>query len=97
MYLPWVLCGFNAILSGGGFVELIGILVGHTYYFLAFRYPLEHGGSSLLKTPEFFYSYLPNETGGIHGFGQEQVQQRREAAAARGGPHRWGRGQQLGD
>ena len=39
MYLPWILVGFNAILRGGGMNELLGILVGHTYFFLAFKYP----------------------------------------------------------
>ena len=39
MYLPWILWGFNMVLRGGGINELLGILVGHTYYFLAFRYP----------------------------------------------------------
>lgn len=39
MYLPWILVGFNAILRGGGINELLGILIGHTYFFLAFKYP----------------------------------------------------------
>lgn len=53
MYLPWVLVGFNMILRGGGINELIGILVGHTYYFVAFQYPQDHGTSPLIKTPQF--------------------------------------------
>ena len=28
MYLPWVLLAFNVIISGGGVMELIGILLG---------------------------------------------------------------------
>ncbi|KJH52946.1 ribosomal protein S21e [Dictyocaulus viviparus] len=93
IYLPWILCAFNAILRGGGMNELLGILVGHTYYFLAFDYPLQHGGMSFLQTPRFLYSYLPNEEGGVHGFGADRVNQRRGAAA--GGRYFWGRGQAL--
>ncbi|KAK5971989.1 Derlin [Trichostrongylus colubriformis] len=97
MYLPWILCAFNAVLRGGGMNELLGILVGHTYYFLAFDYPLQHGGASFLQTPQFLYSFLPNEEGGVHGFGADRVNQRRAAGGAQGGGrYFWGRGQQLG-
>ena len=36
-----------------GVNELIGILVGHLYYFLKYRYPEEYGGRELIRTPEF--------------------------------------------
>ena len=39
MYLPWVLFGFNMIIAGGGVMELVGILIGHMYFFLMFKYP----------------------------------------------------------
>ena len=51
-YLPWVLCLFNMIVKGGGMIELIGIFVGHVYYFLKFRYAQDFGGPDLLKTPQ---------------------------------------------
>ena len=50
-YLPWVLCLFNMIVKGGGMIELIGIFVGHIYYFLKFRYAQDFGGDEWLKTP----------------------------------------------
>ncbi|VDP08330.1 unnamed protein product [Soboliphyme baturini] len=53
MYLPWVLAVFNMILHGGIANELTGIVVGHLYFFLAFKYPQEFGGPSLLHTPQF--------------------------------------------
>lgn len=53
LYLPWVLVAFNMILRGGGLNELIGILVGHTYYFLAYQYSQDFGGSVIIKTPQF--------------------------------------------
>ncbi|GMR53103.1 hypothetical protein PMAYCL1PPCAC_23298, partial [Pristionchus mayeri] len=95
MYLPWILVGFNAILRGGGINELLGILIGHTYFFLAFKYPQDHGGESLIRTPEFLYNLLPSEQGGVHSFGGSSVEQRR-AAGAGGNGYAWGRGQQLG-
>ena len=34
-------------------MELLGILVGHVYFFLKYKYPLEHGGPDLLATPQW--------------------------------------------
>merc|ERR1712179_834013 len=70
MYLPWVLFGFNLIISGGGIMELIGILIGHMYFFLMFKYPQDYGGPALLATPGILYKYFPNRSGGVGGFGQ---------------------------
>ncbi|CAF0874108.1 unnamed protein product [Brachionus calyciflorus] len=68
MYLPWVLVGFNMIIRGGGFNDLIGIAVGHLYFFLMFRYP-ETNGMNLLKTPEVLFKYFPNRRNNVAGFG----------------------------
>ena len=105
MYLPWVLFAFNMIIAGGGVMELIGILIGHMYFFLMFKYPQDFGGPSLLATPQILYDYFPNRRGGVHGYGQ--------APSARGGGgggnggggggggfgggHAWGAGNRLGD
>ncbi|XP_018014876.1 derlin-1 [Hyalella azteca] len=70
MYLPWVLLGFNLIVAGGGLMEFVGILVGHLYFFLAFKYPQDFGGASLLSTPQILYDYFPNQRGVMSGFGQ---------------------------
>ena len=51
-YLPWVLCAFNHIVVGSGFPDLLGIFVGHVYYFLKFRYAQDFGGPDLLRTPQ---------------------------------------------
>ena len=39
-YLPWVMLGFSVLLGNGITMDLIGIVVGHTYYFLEFVYPV---------------------------------------------------------
>jgi len=81
MYLPWVLLGFNLIIAGGGMMELVGILVGHLYFFLAFKYPQDFGGASLLQTPQILYDYFPNQRASA-GFGAPPT---RPTAAPRGG------------
>lgn len=98
IYLPWVLFGFNFILKGGGFEELIGILVGHLYYFLMYSYPLEYGGSSLIRTPQILYDYFPSRSNAA-GFGVPPAFR----AAPRSTPrdnqrgHSWGQGRSLSD
>lgn len=96
MYLPWVLAAFNMVLGQGGVMEIIGIFVGHLYFFLAFKYPQDFGGPQLIKTPEILYRYLPNRVGGVAGFGQAPASRRRDEG--RGDGHRWGGGgRRLGD
>jgi len=36
MYLPWVIMGFNWIVSGAFLMPLVGIVVGHLYFFFLF-------------------------------------------------------------
>uniref|UniRef100_A0A3B5B289 Derlin n=1 Tax=Stegastes partitus TaxID=144197 RepID=A0A3B5B289_9TELE len=102
-YLPWVILAFNFII--GGFVdELTGNLVGHLYFFLMFKYPIDLGGRSFLSTPEFLYRFFPSRRGGVSGFGVPPS--RRPAAqepaagggggGGLGGRHNWGQGFRLG-
>ncbi|RKP25912.1 Derlin [Syncephalis pseudoplumigaleata] len=50
-FLPWVLLGFSALLGGGFPVgHLMGIAIGHVYYFLEDVWPNE-GGHRWLATP----------------------------------------------
>ncbi|XP_033096363.1 derlin-1-like [Anneissia japonica] len=94
MYLPWVLVGFNMIIRGAGFGELIGIVVGHLYFFLMFKYPQDFGGRQFLTTPAFLYKYFPNRQGGVSGFGVAPASRRPQAANE--GRHQWGQGNLLG-
>ena len=36
-------------------MELVGILIGHLYFFLTFKYPQDYGGISLLQTPQILW------------------------------------------
>jgi len=50
-YLPWVLLGFSLLLGNSVAVDLLGIAVGHFYYFLEDIFPNQPGGWKLLQTP----------------------------------------------
>jgi len=106
MYLPWVMFAFKLVIAGKGIEELVGILIGHMYFFLSFKYPQDFGGPSLLATPNILYSWFPNKRG-ISGYGQapasaQQGGQGGDNGGQGGGggfprPHAWGGGQRLGN
>lgn len=50
-YLPWVLLAFSVLLGNAVMVDLMGIVVGHIYYFLEVVFPEQPGGFRILKTP----------------------------------------------
>lgn len=50
-YLPWVLLGFSLLLGNSVIVDLMGIAVGHIYFFLEDVLPAQQAGLKLLKTP----------------------------------------------
>lgn len=51
-YLPWVLFGFSVLLDNTMLVDLVGMAVGHTYYFAEDVFPRLQGGFRILKTPQ---------------------------------------------
>ncbi|XP_065830932.1 derlin-2-like [Oscarella lobularis] len=57
-YLPWVLLGFSLLLGNSITVDVLGIVVGHTYYFLEDVFPTRQGGLRLLRTPQFLKTLL---------------------------------------
>ncbi|MBN3296079.1 DERL2 protein, partial [Amia calva] len=50
-FLPWVLMGFSLLLGNSIVIDLLGIGVGHVYYFLEDVFPNQPGGRKLLGTP----------------------------------------------
>uniref|UniRef100_A0A8C9HVI5 Derlin n=1 Tax=Piliocolobus tephrosceles TaxID=591936 RepID=A0A8C9HVI5_9PRIM len=56
-FLPWVLMGFSLLLGNSILVDLLGIAVGHIYYFLEDVFPNQPGGKRLLLTPGFLETY----------------------------------------
>ncbi|KAM7351492.1 derlin 1 [Cochliomyia hominivorax] len=96
IYLPWVLAGMELIFQGS-IASLIGIFIGHFYYFLKFQYPQELGGNAILETPLILKQYLPDVSGGFGYFGvppASRSNQRPGGAAEAAGI--WGRGNTLG-
>jgi len=96
MYLPWVLLGFNMLMSNGSLFAIVGILVGHLYFFLKFTYPQELGGSNFLETPAFIKRYYPDaRPSGVFGLapeGRAEPAQRQQQRRVFGGA-----GNRLGD
>ncbi|XP_032899304.1 derlin-3 isoform X3 [Amblyraja radiata] len=83
-FLPWVLMGFSLLLGNSVIVDLLGIVVGHIYYFLEDIFPNQPGGMKLLVTPGFLkaifdvaeedpnYNMLPEDRPGGFNWGREQ-------------------------
>ncbi|GLJ25618.1 hypothetical protein SUGI_0490770 [Cryptomeria japonica] len=59
-YLPWVLLGFSVLVGSSPWVDLLGMVAGHAYYFLEDVYP-NMTGRRLLKTPALIKSLFPEE------------------------------------
>lgn len=58
-YLPWVIIGFGLLLNHSPVSDLLGVVVGHIYYFLEDVYP-QTTGRRLLKTPGFLKAIFDN-------------------------------------
>ena len=98
-YLPWALLGVNFILGGGGLSELVGIIVGHLYYFVMMKYPADQG-VTLLQTPQILYNYFPNERPAAFAApGTPLTRPSAPSAPAAASPtsYNWGRGRRLED
>ena len=94
-YLPWALFGVNFMLVGGGLFELVGILVGHLYFFVMLKYPAEQG-VTLIQTPQFLYSYFPNnQPASFVPPGRTARPGAAPSAPTAPTGHDWGRGRRL--
>lgn len=96
MYFPWVLFFFFFILGADWASMLMGIVVGHLYFFLTMKYPQEYGGRRFISTPQILYKWLPNDAHRQSGFGVPPAR-RRVPGGDGEGRHQWGgAGQRLG-
>jgi len=90
IFLPWVLIAFHTLLSGSlPLIDIIGVIIGHIYFFLTDIYPLTTG-VHLLRTPTFLYRLFPAQLN-RYAAAQQQYQQQNQP-----GRHNWGRGYVLG-
>lgn len=94
-YLPWVLLCCSMILGNTIWVDIIGMGVGHIYYFLEDVFPFQRNGYKFLKTPNFLkvlfnehidrnYEQLPEDRPGGFDWGAEDVPAEPAGAAAAG-------------
>lgn len=59
-YLPWVLLLFSFVLGSSPSMDLLGVLAGHVYYYVADVYPTM-AGVALLKTPRILQLLVGND------------------------------------
>ncbi|XP_039122879.1 derlin-1.1-like isoform X1 [Dioscorea cayenensis subsp. rotundata] len=57
VYLPWIMLGLDLIFNNPLMGDIMGILAGHLYYFLAVLYPLS-GRKNVLKTPLWVFKVV---------------------------------------
>ncbi|KAK2171143.1 hypothetical protein NP493_1099g00017 [Ridgeia piscesae] len=81
-YLPWVLLAFSLLLGNSVVVDMMGIAIGHIYYFLEDVFPEQAGGFKILVTPQILkkifdaqpddpsYNPLPEERPGGFAWGE---------------------------
>ncbi|RYG67905.1 hypothetical protein EON64_06395, partial [archaeon] len=62
LYLPWVYIAIRMVMGGAITEPLIGVAVGHLYYFLVQVLPATHG-VDLIKTPKFCVDIVKYCTG----------------------------------
>lgn len=86
-YLPWVLLGFSVLLGNAIWVDLMGMAVGHMYYFVEDVFPNQRGGFRLLTTPQILkalfdahphdpdYTPLPEDRPGGFNWGERPQNQ----------------------
>ena len=63
-YLPWAFLLMGVLMGGSPVNDLIGILVGHLYFFFAVLHP-RAGGRNWLQTPGWVHWLLASS--GLHG------------------------------
>ncbi|KAK4873800.1 hypothetical protein RN001_013160 [Aquatica leii] len=59
-YLPWVLLAFSILLGNAVYIDLMGIVVGHVYYFIEDVFPNQRGGFKILRTPSILKTIFDN-------------------------------------
>ena len=91
LYCPWVYIGIRVLMGGSPTQPVIGVVVGHVYYFLVEVLPLSHG-YDLVRTPAFCVDLVQWYTGvtgasagGGTGFVMQPPPARAGAAAGAGG------------
>ena len=91
IHLPWVFIGLSVLMGNSPIMDLLGLAMGHLFFFLVYVLP-QTKGTTLLRTPQFLYDVFNSgtTTTAYTGRGDQQQQFRRPQG------HAWGGGNQLG-
>jgi len=96
LYLPFALACFQMLIGNSIFPCLLGIGVGHVYYFVLEVAPAQAGWPDIIRTPKFLCQWFgapPPMMGAQGGRGPAQAAQPGRAPQ-RG--YQWGQGRTLG-
>lgn len=101
LFLPWVYVAIRMLMGGSITMPLIGIAVGHFYFFLVEVLPHSHG-VQVIQTPRICISASSWYTGALspglaRGAATGGVPQPMGRGRPQGAGYQWGRGQVLGD
>ncbi|KAI9221116.1 Der1-like family-domain-containing protein [Blastocladiella britannica] len=102
MYLPWVLAGWDLLMTGSfPVVKLMGIVIGHGVHYAMDIYPSSNNGAALLPMPSFLTNVFPQDpngpTVGQAGFAVQPPRATGAAPNLTTAGRRWaGTGQRLG-
>lgn len=66
-YLPFAFVGMSIVMGQDPIPDIIGIVVGHLYFFLKVLYPAT-SGRQLLVTPQFLRNWLASRGLGVPTF-----------------------------
>jgi hypothetical protein len=66
LYLPWVYMAIRVVMGGSPTAILIGIAIGHLFYFLVEVVPIKHG-IELVKTPKWCMDFISWASGSSQG------------------------------
>lgn len=101
LFIPWVMIAIKVLIGDSIFLPLLGIAVGHLFYFLVDVLPDLHD-IDLLQTPQFLVNMLGWGSGNS-GVSMERPQMRAPGSVQpprniprTGRPSEWGSGRTLG-
>lgn len=95
LYLPWIYLAIRLLMGSSIVNPLIGIVVGHAYFFLADVLPISHN-IDLIHTPSFLIHFVDRITGVSRPIGANAAAARPGVNPQAFGGHNWGRGNRLG-
>ena len=93
-YLPWGMLGMGLVMGQDPVPDLLGIVAGHLYYFLAVLHP-RAGGARLIRTPDWVRG-MCYHTFGVRSAPAPSYRGRDDARASGGGGSNRGGGGSYG-